>query len=105
MTRAFDYTDEAITDLAQIWWHYAVHVSIRVADETVNRIVATISRTVTKHPLSGRARPELGLDVRSFFIAPYIVLYRVRQRRVEAVRVLHGHRDVRPPLTSLLVAV
>ena len=103
MTSAFDVSDEAIRDLGQIWEHCAER-DIRVADETHKRIKTIILEIVVKHPRSGRLRPEFGSQVHSFAIAPYVVFYRARRRRVEVLRVLHGHRDIYPPLMSLFAA-
>jgi toxin ParE1/3/4 len=105
MTNPIEYSSQAIADIAQIWQHHADRVSIRLADELVQRLEATVLRVVGKHKLAGRLRPELGEGVRSFPIVPYVVYYRPRGSRVNVERVLHGHRDVRPPLTSLLAAV
>jgi toxin ParE1/3/4 len=44
----------------------------------------------------GRARPELGTDIRSFVADHHVLFYRPLSRRagIELVRVLHGARDV-----------
>lgn len=105
MIRRPRYTTAAVSDLAQIWEHHAERVSIRLADELVQRIEKTIREILTVHPLSGRLRPELGDGVRSCPAPPYVIFYRVEQRYVQVLRVLHGHRDVQPPLASLLMAV
>ena len=104
MSRSLDYSAAARVDLARIWVHHAEQVSIRGADLMIHRIEETLRRVIASHPSSGRARPELGQGIRSFPIVPYIVLYRVEPRRVRVARVLHGHRDIRQPLMSLLVA-
>ena len=45
-------------------------------------------------PLMGRARPDLGVDVRSFPHGRYVVFYRFRSAidRVDVLRVWHGRR-------------
>lgn len=99
------YTVSAITDLEQIELYYAERTGAHVAQEYVERIKRTLDRLIAKNPRIGRLRPELLEGMRSFPVLPYIVFYRIEGRRVWVERVLHGHRDIRPPLASLLVAV
>lgn len=42
----------------------------------------------------GRARSELGDDIRSFPFRSYVIYFRYCPDAVEIVAVLHGHRDV-----------
>ena len=92
---------------------FAVQVSrdlIRIGDTIAqdNRAAAAeFVESIRKHcrllasvPLMGRARPDLGADVRSFPHGPYVVFYRFRSAmdRVEVLRVWHGSR--RPPTVS-----
>jgi plasmid stabilization system protein ParE len=42
----------------------------------------------------GRARPELGLDIRSSAFKGYVIFFRYRDGRFEVVNILEGHRDV-----------
>jgi toxin ParE1/3/4 len=51
-------------------------------------------------PLMGRARPDIGQEVRSFPHHPYVVYYRFRAAidRAEVLRVWHGRG--RPPTAS-----
>ena len=105
MTAPYDVSDEAGRDLERIWEHYAARASIRVADETLKHIETIINRTIAKHARSGRPRAEFGSLVRSFPVAPYVIFDRVVGRRVEILRILHTHRDIHPPLMSMLAAV
>ena len=98
------YAEPAQHDLRQIWVACAEHSGASVADALIDRIQETLSRTIGVFPGSGRSRPELGRTMRSFPVIPYVAFYRVKRRRVEIFRILHGHRDIRPPLISLLVA-
>jgi toxin ParE1/3/4 len=45
-------------------------------------------------PHSGRARDDIGPDLRSVIIGNFIALYRVESDDVIIVRVLHGSRDL-----------
>jgi toxin ParE1/3/4 len=70
----------------------------------IARIDETLQKTIGAFPNAARKRPELGLDVRSFPIVPYVAFYRVAGKRIEILRILHGHRDIKDPLLSLLLA-
>ncbi|MBA3415614.1 MAG: type II toxin-antitoxin system RelE/ParE family toxin [Chloroflexia bacterium] len=45
-------------------------------------------------PELGRARPELGEDVRSHRIGEHIVFYQIRQRELRILRLHHVRRDI-----------
>ncbi len=51
---------------------------------------------LARHPLIGRARPELLTDLRSLPFGRYVIFYLPRKRGIEVVRVLHGARDLKP---------
>ena len=93
---------EAISDLGLIWDYDAEHANVRVADEVLRRLHATFVRTIAQRPRAGRLRLELGDHIYSFPVIPYVVYYEVDGRRVRILRILHGHRDIREPLMSLL---
>jgi toxin ParE1/3/4 len=62
------------------------------AQLVVGRIMAAC-QLLAQQPLAGRPEPELGEDVRSFVVHPYLVVYRPRRRSIEVLRVIHGARD------------
>jgi plasmid stabilization system protein ParE len=74
-----EYTAEAVGDLDHISQHYAERAGTEVAQRLVRR-------------------------TRSFPVLPYVIFYRTAGKRI-VQRVLHGHRDIHPPLVSLLLAV
>lgn len=43
----------------------------------------------------GRARPELGIDIRSFPVGNYLIFYIVDEEQLNLVRVIEGHRDLK----------
>lgn len=43
----------------------------------------------------GRSRDELRAGYRSFPVGQYLILYRVGEKAVEIMHVLHGRRDLR----------
>jgi toxin ParE1/3/4 len=100
----FFLSEAAKEDLAHIWRYHAEHATIEIADGLVDRLGETIGRTIQRFPNSGRSRQELGRGVRSHPILPFVVFYRTHNRRVLVLRVLHGNRDIRAPLMSLLVS-
>lgn len=104
MTR-LQYSARARKDLDDIWFYHASRGEISVADTLIERIARTIGRTILAAPKAGRIRLELGEDVRSFPVVPYVVFYRIEKNSVEIIRILHGHRNIRPPLISLLIAI
>jgi len=85
---------KAIEDLAEIW-AYIVEDSLRQADVFAAAINREI-RDLARHPLIGRARPELLTELRSLPFGRYIIFYLPRKRGIEVVRVLHGARDLKP---------
>ena len=96
------YSAVARTDLSRIRLDYELRASQRIADETFHRITDTLQRVVARHPNAGRLRPELGSGIRSFPIVPYVAFYRVERTRVIVVRIVHGKRDISPPIMSFL---
>lgn len=44
--------------------------------------------------LIGRARPELGPEIRSSAYQGYVVFFRYRDEQFEDVSILEGHRDI-----------
>lgn len=98
------FSPAAHRDLDKIWDYTLFEFGVGRADDLVARILKTLDTTVATFPDSGRARPEFGDGVRTFPILPYVLFYRVEARRVVVLRVLHGHRDLQPPLMSLMIA-
>jgi toxin ParE1/3/4 len=105
MRRSLSFSKQANDDLDQIWKYHALLVSADLADKLLAQIDDTLKREIAVLPALGRLRPELGRNIRSYAIAPYIVFYRHRGTSVLVERVLHGARDIREPLMSLLAAV
>lgn len=48
---------------------------------------------LASHPMSGRARPELGADIRSWLHHGYILYHRFDGHCVEIIRILHASAD------------
>jgi len=87
------FTESAQADLLQAWL-YVAERNLAAADgllETIERDASVL----LDQPLMGRARPELGLLVRSWPTStPYILHYVSEKAGVTVLRVLHHARDV-----------
>ncbi len=89
------FTPSARGDLTEI----AEFVEAEAGKLSAGRVVAGIRRTcrhLTEMPVSGRLRPELAANLRSFVSAEYgyVVFYRLRPGVVEVVAIVHGARDM-----------
>lgn len=91
---------EAEADLLEIALHIAQDSPAR-AQRAVWRLRERC-RILEDWPLVGRARPELGDDLRSLVEWPYVVVYRVDSGVVEIVAFLHGARDLPRALAARL---
>jgi toxin ParE1/3/4 len=82
----------ARNDLDEIWDYIAAD-----NPSAAERLLSTFHEKfllLSRHPLLGQAREELLAGLRSLSVGNYVVYYRVRENRVQIVRVLHGARDV-----------
>ncbi|HZC97008.1 MAG TPA: type II toxin-antitoxin system RelE/ParE family toxin [Bradyrhizobium sp.] len=83
---------KADNDLMQIF-SYLSQQSAQVAQsvpDDIDRCFANLS----SFPLSGSPRTNLGRDVRSIVVSPYLILDAARRDHVTILRVLHGSRDI-----------
>lgn len=83
---------QAEQDLVDIWL-YIADDSPANADQFLNHLTEQAQLFVTL-PKSGKARPELAQDLRSFPVEKYILFYREQGSNIELVRVLHAARDI-----------
>lgn len=89
---------QAVRDVDAIWDRIAAENSA-AATHLIERI-ATRTAMLADHPQIGRARPEIGDDIRSLVSGKYLILYRIGPDSVDIVRVIHGARN----LLGLLIA-
>ncbi len=95
MSEAVPYatlTARAERDLDEAWRWIARESGRERADALV-REVSEAANLFASRPLAGRAHPELGQDVRSCLVRPYLVFYQPKPWGLEVVRVLHTRRD------------
>src|SRR5689334_19878564 len=93
----YDYSiirsSEADNDLVSIWLFGAGEWSPEQADRHLFEIESSIDRLID-NPELGRPRNELVAGMRSIFVDPHVVFYRVAKSNIEIVRVLHQLEDV-----------
>jgi toxin ParE1/3/4 len=82
----------AESDLDDIWRWIADESGPERADAFMRQIKATTDLFAGR-PLAGRPQPELGAEIRSFLVRPYLIYYRPRPWGLEIVRVLYTRRD------------
>jgi len=88
------FTDRAQLDVLEAWL-YIAEDNPKAADRVLDTIDQE-SKILLMQPLMGRARPELGAQVRSWPSAtPYILYYEVDAAELTILRVLHHAKDVR----------
>lgn len=87
------YTESARSDLLDIWF-YLAEESLTAADNTLDALERD-GELLSRQPLAGRERPELGAGIRSWpSSTPYILFYITRADRLIVIRVLHHARDI-----------
>ena len=62
-----------------------------------HRFLEAIEQTcelLATHPLLGRARPELGEDVRSIPVGNYLIFYVPAAEGINVARIIYGGRDL-----------
>lgn len=90
-----DLGPRARRDVFAIWDHIAQD-SPRAADATLRRIDKVVQH-LAHNPETGRPRPELGAEIRSFpAIDSYLVYYRYSTTSLSVLRILHAARDIKP---------
>ncbi len=68
--------------------------SVSVGEAFVRKLRAKCHALAALGGMIGRARPELGADIRSFPYRDYVIFFRYVAGRFEVVSVLEGHRDI-----------
>lgn len=94
MTRRLDFLTTALENLADI----AAYIGDSSGNRDVaNFFIASLKRQCLKlaelSAMLGRARSEIGLDVRSLAYGNYVIYFRYRDDVVEIIAILERHRD------------
>lgn len=79
-------------DLEDIWVYLAENNQI-AADKQIANILNRLPM-LAKFPDMGRIRGDLGEQIKSFPVKPYIVFYTKVDDGIEVVRILHQSRDI-----------
>jgi toxin ParE1/3/4 len=79
-------------DLMDIW-DFIAHDSPDRADDFLDRIESKL-KTLSQNSGLGKNREELLPDLRSFPIGNYVVFYQQIDGGIDAIRLLHGSRDI-----------
>jgi toxin ParE1/3/4 len=83
---------EAQADIDDIWDSIA-----QDKPSAADRFTASLSEkfsVLARQPRIGRLCDELRPGLHRFPVGNYLTFYRIRSRKVEIVRVLHGARDI-----------
>jgi toxin ParE1/3/4 len=92
---AHQVAPEAEIDLDGIWYYIARESdSIQIADRLIDSIIEKFS-LLARYPHIGRPRDaDLRPGLRSFPVGKYVIIYRVEDKDVLILRVIHGSRDI-----------
>ncbi|MSO98303.1 MAG: type II toxin-antitoxin system RelE/ParE family toxin [Rhodospirillaceae bacterium] len=86
-------TDAAIADLEDIWVFYSPDLGAERANALVESLADRL-QAFAQQPRLGRARPDLGPDLRVYILGEYLAFYVIEKGAITVVRILHGARDV-----------
>lgn len=89
------WSPEALEDVESIA-SFIARDSAFYAKAVVNKLIES-SRSLKKYPERGRIVPELGdKDVREIFVYSYRLIYRIHEKNILIVAVIHGKRLIVP---------
>jgi toxin ParE1/3/4 len=88
------WTPPVVADLDHLVRHIGKD-NIDAAFRTEDRVMAAVAR-LERHPPSGRVGARRGARELVVAQTPYLVIYRIRQKAVEILRVIHGAQNWPP---------
>ncbi len=83
---------QAEIDVTSIW-QFIAEDNLKAADGLIDRIEAAFDM-LAQTPMAGRAREDLGSNLRSFPVRGYVIFYVPVSDGIEVVRVMSGRRDI-----------
>lgn len=93
--RRLVYPPPARRDFVALRDHLAREsTSLAIAQRFVAGLRAQCSKLAALPGVLGRARPELGADIRSFPYRGYVIFFRYKAKAFTVLLVLHGNRDI-----------
>lgn len=87
------FSEGAKQNLRDIWRGLAEYSGLSFADSTLAKLESKF-QLLAQFPSSGKVRDELLAGLRSYPAGDFIIFYRLVEKTVEVVRVLHGRRDI-----------
>lgn len=91
MTR-YVLSPRAQADIEDIWFYTVKHWSVDQAERYLRLIQIEIGN-LASDPLRGRACDEIRLGYRKSHAGAHVIFYRVEDRRIDVVRILHQRMD------------
>ena len=88
----YRFSADANADLEEIAF-YILELNPVAAKRFLEAIEQACELLAT-HPLLGRARPELGEDVRSIPVGNYLIFYVPAAEGINVARIIYGGRDL-----------
>jgi toxin ParE1/3/4 len=76
-------------------WAYIADDNPDAADRVAERLNRAFD-LIALNPKSGRTRPDIGPEVRSFIVDKYVAFYRIVPGGLDIGRVVHGARNITP---------
>lgn len=86
-------TNEAHSDLEEIWTYTAENWSKEQADRYFNLIIDEINY-ICKNTAAGRPMNHVKEGYRASKVKSHLIFYRVLSDRVEIIRILHERMDI-----------
>jgi toxin ParE1/3/4 len=85
---------EVRQDLDDIWNYIGVQkANPTAARRQVERLFEAFA-ALARQPLLGELRQDLGTNVRTFAVRPFVILYRPHPSGVQIAQVVHSARDI-----------
>lgn len=91
------FTAAARQDLVDIFEELTSRVSLAIAERYEHRFDDAFD-LFERYPGLGAPRSELGEGTRIWAVPPYVIFYELAVGDVLVLRVLHGHRAIKPGL-------
>lgn len=85
---------QADSDLYDIWYYIAKESGSADIAERFVQMLTDHFYLLSRNPFIGRTRDDLRAGLRSFPVGNYVIIYRIENKEVLILRVLHGSRDI-----------
>ena len=103
MSSRYEFSEEAVFDLREIWSYIAIDNHNPAAADALWNDIEKACEQLAKMPSLGHQRKDLTPDAEVLFYCVrdyYLVIYRRGTKPLQIARVLHGARDVEDELHS-----